>query len=85
MKAKELPHFGLKLKSLAKQIFLENGWNMPRGYESAKLRDPRSFSLDEWQKAKRADIDPRELRGAVIDCYRQADKPNVTRIEVATP
>lgn len=50
MKAKELPHFGLKLKSLAKQIFLENGWNMPRGYESARLRDPRSFSLDEWQR-----------------------------------
>lgn len=73
MKAKELPHFGLKLKSLAKQIFLENGWNMPRGYESAKLRDPRSFSLDEWQKAKRADIDPRELKAAVNDCWKRAD------------
>lgn len=73
MKAKELPHFGLKLKSLAKQIFLENGWNMPRGYESARLRDPRSFSLDEWQKAKRADIDPRELKAAVNDCWKRAD------------
>ena len=73
MKANELPHFGLKLKSLAKQIFLENGWNMPRGYESAKLRDPRSFSLDEWQKAKRADIDPRELKAAVNNCWKRAD------------
>lgn len=73
MKAKELPHFGLKLKSLAKQIFLENGWKMPRGYESARLRDPRSFSLDEWQKAKRADIDPRELKAAVNDCWKRAD------------
>lgn len=73
MTAKELPHFGLKLKSLAKQIFLENGWNMPRGYESAKLRDPRSFTLDEWQKAKRADIDPRELKAAVNDCWKRAD------------
>lgn len=73
MTAKELPHFGLKLKSLAKQIFLENGWNMPRGYESARLCDPRNFSLDEWQKAKRADIDPRELRAAVNDCWKRAD------------
>lgn len=73
MKAKELPHFGLKLKSLAKQIFLENGWNMPRGYESARLRDPRSFSIDEWQKAKRADIDPREMKAAVNDCWKRAD------------
>lgn len=73
MKAKELPHFGFKLKSLAKKIFLENGWSMPRGYESAKLRDPRSFSLDEWQKAKRADIDPREMKAAVNDCWKRAD------------
>lgn len=73
MKARELPHFGLKLKQLAKEIFLENGWNMPRGYESAKLRDPRSFSLDEWQKAKRAGIDPRELKAAVNDCWKRAD------------
>ena len=46
MTAKELPHFGWKLRKLAKETFLENGWNMPRGYESAKLRDPRNFTLD---------------------------------------
>ncbi|MFZ4748049.1 MAG: relaxase/mobilization nuclease domain-containing protein, partial [Sphingomonas sp.] len=28
MTAKELPFFGMKLKQLAKQLFLENGWNM---------------------------------------------------------
>lgn len=76
MTAKELPHFGWKLRKLAKEIFLENGWNMPRGYESAKLRDPRNFTLDEWQKAKRAGIDPRELKSAVQNCWNHADGVN---------
>lgn len=76
MTAKELPHFGWKLRKLAKEIFLENGWNMPRGYESAKLRDPRNFTLDEWQQAKRAGIDPRELKSAVQNCWNHADGVN---------
>jgi hypothetical protein len=81
MTAKELPFFGMKLKQLAKQVFLENGWNMPRGYESAKLRDPRNFTLDEWQQAKRAGLDPRELKAAVQDCWKSAD--NVTSFAAA--
>lgn len=76
MTAKELPHFGWKLRKLAKEIFLENGWNMPRGYESAKLRDPRNFTLDEWQQAKRAGLDPRELKSAVQNCWNHADGVN---------
>lgn len=81
MTAKELPFFGMKLKQLAKQVFLENGWNMPRGYESAKLRDPRNFTLDEWQQAKRAGLDPRELKAAIQDCWKSAD--NVTSFAAA--
>jgi hypothetical protein len=76
MTAKELPFFGMKLKQLAKQLFLENGWNMPRGYESAKLRDPRNFTLEEWQQAKRAGLDPRELKAAIQDCWKSADNVN---------
>ena len=76
MTAKELPFFGMKLKQLAKQVFLENGWNMPRGYESAKLRDPRNFTLDEWQQAKRAGLNPRELKAAIQDCWKSADNVN---------
>jgi len=73
MTAIDLPFFKNKLQVLAKEVYLENGWKMPRGFENPQLRDHRNFSLDEWQQAKRASIDPRELRGAVIECYRQAD------------
>ncbi|MCW3837437.1 relaxase/mobilization nuclease domain-containing protein [Sphingomonas canadensis] len=73
MTARELPFFKNKLNEIGKQLYLENGWAMPKGFESPKLRDPRNFSLDEWQQAKRAGIDPRELKSAVQDCWKRAD------------
>ena len=73
MTAKDLPFFKLKLNKIAKQLYLENGWDMPKGFTSAKLRDPRNFTLDEWQQAKRAGLDPRELKSAIQGCWKQAD------------
>lgn len=73
MTAKELPFFKNKLNEIGKQLYLENGWAMPKGFESPKLRDPRNFTLDEWQQAKRTGIDPRELKSAVQDCWKRAD------------
>ena len=73
MTAKELPFFKLKLNKIAKHLYLENGWDMPKCFTSAKLLDPRNFTLDEWQQAKRAGLDPRELKSAIQSCWKQAD------------
>jgi Relaxase/Mobilisation nuclease domain len=73
MTAKHLPFFKTKLNNLAKQIYLENGWAMPKGFENPKLRDPTSFTLKEWQQAKRVGLDPRELKSAVQDCWKRSD------------
>ncbi|WP_283419150.1 relaxase/mobilization nuclease domain-containing protein [Sphingopyxis sp. Geo48] len=73
MTAKELPFFKNKLNEIGKQLYLENGWAMPKGFESPKLRNPSNFTLDEWQQAKRAGLDPRELKSAVQDCWKHAD------------
>jgi hypothetical protein len=44
--------------------------------ESAAARSSQFFTLDEWQQAKRAGIDPRELRGArmLLPPSRQCEK-----------
>jgi hypothetical protein len=68
-----MPFFKTKLQALAKEVYLENGWAMPKGFANPRLRDARNFSLDEWQQAKRAGIDPRELRAAIIDSWKQSD------------
>ncbi len=73
MTAIDMPFFKTKLQALAKEVYLENGWAMPKGFANPKLRDARNFSLDEWQQAKRAGLDPRELRAAIIDSWKQSD------------
>jgi hypothetical protein len=76
MTAKPLPFFKTKLRDIGRQLFLENGWKMPAGYSDSKLRDPRSFSLEEWQRAKRAQVDPRELKAAVQEAWAVSDNRN---------
>src|SRR5690606_33512002 len=58
MKAINLPHYKLKLRDVSKQLFLEHGWQLPRGFVSGRERDPASFTHAEWEQAKRAGHDP---------------------------
>lgn len=73
MTAKPLPFFKTKLREVARQLFLENGWKMPDGFADSKLRDPRNFTLDEWQQAKRAGLDARALKDATQEAWAVSD------------
>lgn len=73
MTAKPLPFFKTKLRDIAKQLYLDNGWQLPKGFLDPALRDPRSFTLEEWQKSKRAAVDPRELKSAAQGCWAASD------------
>lgn len=73
MTAKPLPFFKRKLNDIAKQLYLENGWSMADGFRDAKLRDPRNFTLDEWQQAKRAGLDAREVKATIQECWNTSD------------
>lgn len=73
MTAKPLPFFKRTLNAIAKELYLENGWKMPEGFRDSKLRDPRSFSLAEWQQAKRAGLDAREVKATIQECWAMSD------------
>ncbi|MEA3014807.1 MAG: hypothetical protein QOD42_3352 [Sphingomonadales bacterium] len=73
MTARPLPFFKTKLREIARQLFLENGWKMPGGFIDSKLRDPRSFTLDEWQQAKRAGLDAKALKDAAQEAWAVSD------------
>lgn len=73
MTAKPLPFFKTKLRDIAKQLYLENGWSMPEGFRDAKLRDPRNFTLSEWQQARRANLDAREVKATIQECWAKSD------------
>jgi len=73
MTAVPLPFFKVKLREISKGLYLEHGWQMPRGLMDSKERDPRNFDLAEWQQAKRSGRDPRELKGIIQECWGVSD------------
>lgn len=73
MTAKPLPFFKRKLVGVSRDLYLENGWKMPRGIANAAERDPRNFSLAEWQQAKRQGVDPRWMKETIQGCWKGSD------------
>lgn len=73
MTAKQLSFFKSKLRDISKALYLENGWKMPKGLMDSKERDPRNFTLDQWQQAKRAGLNAGDLRGMVQECWAVSD------------
>jgi hypothetical protein len=73
MTARQMSFFKTKLMNVSRDLYLEHGWQMPRGIANGLERDPLNFTLQEWQQAKRAGSDPRWLRQAVQDCWNRSD------------
>ena len=73
MTAKPLPFFKSKLRDIAKGLYLEHGWSLPRGFQDKELRDPRNFDLAQWQQAKRIGRDPAALKEAIQTCWSTSD------------
>jgi len=69
MTARPMSHFKMKLRAVSKALYLEHGWQMPRGLMDSKERDPRNFDLAEWQQAKRMARDPKQLASAIQECW----------------
>ena len=44
MKAVNLPHFKRKLQDVARQLYREHGWTMPRGLVAGQQRDPLTIA-----------------------------------------
>lgn len=73
MRAINLPHYKVKLRDVSRSLYLEHGWDMPRGLQDSSLRDPLNFTREEWQQAKRAGLDPRELKAVLAQCWKASD------------
>lgn len=73
MTAVQLSHFKMKLRDISREIYLENGWKLPRGLMNSKERDPRNFTLEEWQQAKRSGHNARDLKEAIQECWAASD------------
>lgn len=73
MKAINMPHFKLKLREVSRDLYLVNGWQMPKGLMNSRERDPRNFTRAEWEQAKRAKQDPKALKALFQECWATSD------------
>ncbi|MCR9195404.1 MAG: relaxase/mobilization nuclease domain-containing protein [Hyphomonas sp.] len=73
MRAINLPFYKERLRDVSRELFLEHGWDMPRGLEDRRLRDPSNFTREEWQQARRAGLDPKELKAVFHKAWESAD------------
>ena len=73
MKAVQLSFTKRKLQDLGRELYLEHGWQMPRGFVRSEETNPRNYSLAEWQQAKRAGKDPEKLKAMFQDCWAISD------------
>ena len=72
MKAINLPHYKNRLNALSKELYLENGWELPNGHCENGWANPLNFTLAEWQQAKRLDLDPREIKQLFQAAWRSS-------------
>lgn len=75
MTAKQLSFFKTKCRDVARSLCIEHGYKMPDGLTNTRDRDPRNFTLAEWQKSQRRGEDPRWLKDAVQDAKATSDSP----------
>jgi len=68
-----LPHFKRRLTSLSKELYLDHGWELPEGLRAHGGKSFLNFTLDEWQQAKRLDLDPREIKGLMREAWERSD------------
>ncbi len=73
MTAKPMSFYKNKLREVSRQLYLENGWQMPRGLIDPKDRDPRNFTLDEWQQAKRSGRNAGDLKELIQEAWATSD------------
>ena len=73
MKAVQMSFDHERLRGVSRELFLEHGWTMPDGLVNSESRDPRNFTLAQWQQAKRTGRDPRAIRTAFQDAWAISD------------
>lgn len=73
MRAVHLSFTKRKLQELGRELYLEHGWQMPRGFVRSQDADPRNYTLAEWQQAKRAGKEPDKLKAMFQDCWAISD------------
>ncbi len=73
MTAIHMSFYKTRLNAVSKDLFLEHGWRLPDGYRDKTKRNPLSYTIDQWQQAKRTKQDPEALKMIFRECWSVSD------------
>lgn len=73
MRAVQLSFAKTKLQDVARGLYRDYDWQMPRGFVRHQERDPRNYSLAEWQQCKRAGRDTAKTKEIMQDAWAISD------------
>lgn len=73
MKAIPLPFTKVRLREVSRDLFIQHNWRIPDGLLDSQNRNPRNFTLAEWQQAKRAGKDPKQVKALFQDAWTLSD------------
>lgn len=73
MKAVQLSYTKRKMVDVGRELYIRHGWRMPHGFIDPKRRDPKNFTLAEWQQAKRQGRDAKTLKAMFQERWAISD------------
>ena len=73
MTARQLSFTKRRLVDLSQELYLQHGWDMPKGMIDRAAKNPLTFTRAEWQQAKRAKQDPQVLKALFKEAWQRSD------------
>ncbi len=73
LKAVQMSHSKLKLMDISRELYIENKWQMPKGMLNAQECNPKNFTHQQWQQAKRIGKNPRAIKQIFQECWAVSD------------
>ena len=73
MTAIDLPFFKNRLKEIAKALYLEHHWKMPKGFINSAYKNPLNYTRAEWQQAARTSQNPKAIKAVLQECWATSD------------
>jgi len=73
MKAINIAYPKRKLMAIARDLYLEHGWKMPKGFVSSREKNPLNYTRAEWQQALRTKQSPKAIKASLQDCWAISD------------
>jgi hypothetical protein len=73
MKAIPMPFNRLKMRDVSRELFIEHGWDVPRGLINAQERNPLNYTLEQYQQAKRTGRHADEIKADLQAAWAVSD------------